>query len=365
MIHIFSSVIFANKGSGMHDLTTIICLTKYHYFYLRTFKKGVKMMKKKLFIIGMATVFSIGLGACGNVEKTSQKSSEKTTVNATTKQDTQSITYLEKKYTIPKEVTKIATASLESMEDAAVLGVKPVGVVSVGGKIPQYLANELEGAESIGEKMQPNYETLLTLKPDVIMWTSKSPANITENLEKVATTFPYSHISIDWESNLRLMAELTGKQDKAEKIITQYNKDATEAKIEMSKNLKDKKVIVARIRGGSIFLYPQDVYFNSVIYEDLGLTVPEEIKLVKAQEMISLEKFAEMNPDYIFLQFEKSENTQNTKALEELQHNAIWNSITALKNDKVFINSVDPLAQGGTAWSKTMFLKVATKKLDK
>lgn len=66
----------------------------------------------------------------------------------------------------------------------------------------------------------------------------------------------------------------------------------------------------------------------------MGLTVPEQIKSVKAQEAISLEKFAEINPDYIFLQFEGSENKDNPKALEDLQSNPIWQSITAVKDKK-------------------------------
>ncbi|MBU3574198.1 iron-hydroxamate ABC transporter substrate-binding protein (plasmid) [Priestia aryabhattai] len=323
-------------------------------------------MKKKIFLVGMATVFSIGLGACGNAETTSTKATkQENKVSTSTKQDKQTITYLNNKYTVPKNVTKIATASLESMEDAAVLGVKPVGAVTVGGKIPEYLAKDLDGAESIGEKIQPNYETLLKLKPDVILWTSKSPANVTQKLEKMAPTFPYSHISTNWEDNLRLMGELTGKDEKAEKIITKYNEDAAKAKEKISEKLKGKKVIVARVRGGSLYLYPQDVYLNPVIYNDLGISVPEEIKPVKAQELISLEKLAEINPDYIFLQFSESENAQKPKALEELQNNAIWKSITAAKDNKVFVNSVDPLAQGGTAWSKTAFLKVAAEDLTK
>ena len=322
-------------------------------------------MKKNLFLISMVAVLSIGLVACGNAEKTSQKPAKDSAVAATTKQDTQTITYLDKEYTIPAKVTKIVTASLESMEDAAVLGIKPIGAVTVGGKLPEYLAKDLEGAESIGEKMQPNYETLLKLKPDVIMWSSKSPGDVTEKLGKVAPTFPFSHISTNWESNLRLMAQLSGTQEKAEKIITQYNEDAVKAKLEMGDKLKGKKIIVARIRGGSLYLYPQDVYLNPVIYKDLGLTVPEEIKPVKAQEMISLEKFSEMNPDFIFLQFAESENAEKTKALEELQSNPIWKSINAVKNKKVIVNSVDPLLQGGTALSKTAFLKIATENLVK
>ncbi|MBK3496757.1 iron ABC transporter substrate-binding protein [Viridibacillus sp. YIM B01967] len=34
-------------------------------------------MEKQLFVLGMAIVFSLGLGACGNAEKTSEDASQK------------------------------------------------------------------------------------------------------------------------------------------------------------------------------------------------------------------------------------------------------------------------------------------------
>lgn len=71
------------------------------------------------------------------------------------------ITYLNKEYTVPAKVTRIATASMESMEDAAVLGVKPVGAITIAGKLPEYVAKELEDAKSIGEKMQPTMKHFL------------------------------------------------------------------------------------------------------------------------------------------------------------------------------------------------------------
>lgn len=310
-------------------------------------------MKNRLLLLGIVMVCCIGLVACGKTEEAGSTSGQKE----------KAITYLNKEYTVPEKVTKIATASLESMEDAAILGVKPVGAITYAGELPQYLAKELQGAESIGEKMQPNYETLLGLKPDVILGSTKFPPDVAKQLNKVAPMLPVSHVAANWENNLRLMAELTGKEDQADKIIKQYQEDTAKLKEKIQGALKDKKVVVARVRGGSIYLYPQDVYFNHVLYTDLGLTVPEEIKSVKTQEMISLEKFAEMNPDYIFLQFSASENAQNPKSLENLQRNPIWQSTQAEKNKKVFINVVNPLAQGGTAWSKNAFLKAAEKHL--
>ena len=159
------------------------------------------------------------------------------------------------------------------------------------------------------------------------------------------------------------MGKLTGKETEAEKIITDYNNNAGAAKEQLGESLKGKKVMVLRIRGGSVYVYPQDVYFNPVLYKDLGLDVPEVVKAAKAQEVISMEKLAEVNPDYVFLQFEESENADKPKALEELENNPIWKSMNAAKNGRVFVNAVDPLAQGGTAWSKTAFLKAATDSL--
>ena len=319
-------------------------------------------IKKNLLIVGLSAVTCLGLAACNSTEtKTEQtKESAKADDSKQSENKTQTISYLDKDYTVPSEVKKIATASFESMEDAAVLGVKPVAAVTIAGEIPQYLADELAGAESIGDKMQPSYETLLEIEPDVILWTSKAKENVTSQLEKVATTFPYSHISTNWEENLKLMAKLTGKEAEAEKVISDYKEDAEAAKEQLGESMEGKKVLVLRIRAGNVFVYPQDMYFNPVLYTDLGLEVPEVVGAAKAQEAISMEKLAEVNPDYVFLQFEESENTDNPKALGELESDPIWQSINAAKNGKVFVNAVDPLAQGGTAWSKTAFLKAAT-----
>ncbi|WP_219375946.1 iron-hydroxamate ABC transporter substrate-binding protein [Bacillus mycoides] len=321
-------------------------------------------MNKKLFTLGMVTVLSVGLAACNSADKTSGEQKQQTKATETKKDEKRKITYLGKEYTVPAKVDKIATASLESMEDAAVLGIKPVGAITVGGKLPGNVAKDLEGAKSIGEKMEPNFETLLQLKPDIITSSTKFPAEAAEKFTKVAPTIPISHVSTDWEENLKLMGELSGKKDKAEKIIKDYKADAEKAKAKIGDKLKDKKVLVIRLRANTLFVYPEGVYFNPVIYKDLGLTAPEQLKNVKAQEKISLEQLAQINPDYVFLQYEASENNK-PKVLEEIESNPIWQSVNAVKEKKVFVNTVDPIAQGGTAWSKTVFLKEAVKNLTK
>lgn len=319
------------------------------------------MKMNKFWIFGLA----VFLVACGGKETTPKKEGNKAVETEETASKEQTIQYLDKSYTLPSKVTNIIAASLESMEDAAILGVKPLGAVTTAGKLPEYLASDLEGATSIGEKMQPNYETILKLKPDVILGSSKYPDEVVEQLNKIGTMIPVSHISTDWEANLLLMGKLTGKESEAEKIINDYKTEAEAAKTKVAEKVKDKNVFVIRIRANSMFVYPAGVYLNPVIYEDLGLKVPELITKTAAQEEISIETLADINPDIIFLQFEKSENDGKTVALDDVLKNPIFKSTKAAKNDKVFVNVVEPMAQGGTAWSKEKFLNAAVENLSK
>ncbi len=268
------------------------------------------------------------------------------------------ITYLDKTYTVPAKAQRIViTGSIESMEDALVLDVTPTGAITVGGKFPSLFTKITEGTVGIGEKTQPDLEGILKLKPDVILASTKFPAETLEKFAKISTTIPVSHISSDWEKNLNLLAELTGKQAQAKQLLEKYKSDLAEVRKTLNPVFKDKKVLAIRIRKGSICIYPQNVFFNPSIYEELGASVPDEVAAAKAQQLISLEKFSEINPDYVFIQFSEDENKETPKAFEELQNNPIWKSVNAVKNGHVYTNLVDPLTQGGTAYSKFAFLE--------
>ena len=317
---------------------------------------------RKYALIIMLGILLVIAAACGKEESasTDEKAAASEEASADT---TKTITFLDKEYEIPSNSTKIVAASQEAMEDSAVLGVKPVGAVATGGEFPAFLGDSMSKAEEIGDKFQPSTEKLLQLKPDVILGTSKFQADVADSLNKVAPMIPISHISTHWKDNLLVLAEITNKTEEAEKYIADYEANVKETKTAVTENLGDKEVLMFRVRNGSITIYPESVYFNPVLYTDLGLTVPEEVKAAKAQEQISLEKLAEMNPDYLFVQFEDSENQENKDALKDLESNAIWKKLNAVKDGHVYENVIDPMAAGGTAWSKTNFLAAFKKEL--
>ncbi|NEW06382.1 ABC transporter substrate-binding protein [Paenibacillus sp. SYP-B3998] len=328
-------------------------------------------MKNKVWALGLASVMIMGLTACGakeevkptNATSASPKSETAASSNpsaspASAVNASRKISYLGKEYVVPAKAEKIVIAgSIESMEDALVLGVKPTGASTVGGKFPPMFAKITQGVEGIGEKSQPNIEAILKLKPDVILSSTKFPAEAIEKLSKVATTIPVSHISTDWETNLNLLGEIAGKQEEAKKSLQSYKDELKVLKEKIGPVLKDKKVLAIRVRAGSMFIYPADVFFNPSIYAELGATVPEEVKQAKAQQLISMEKLSEINPDFLFVQFSEEENKDTPKIFDELKSNPIWKSINANKSGNLYTNLVDPIAQGGTAYSKISFLE--------
>lgn len=308
-------------------------------------------MKKRIMGMVLAGVMALGIGSAASVSAAPVNVAKATTA-------TQKITYKGKVYTVPAKTDNIViTGALEAMEDALVLNFKPKGMITVGGKFPALFSKISTGVKGIGEKTEPDFEAILKIKPAVILSSTKFPAETNEKLAKIATTIPVSHIATDWMDNLKLLAALTGKQKESTQAIVKYQNELKVAKAKLAPKFKDKTVVAVRIRSGNLFLYPKDVFFNRSLYADLGAAVPKEVQSVKAQQNISLEAFAAINPDYLFVQFSKDENADNPKALEELQKNAIWMSLKAVKSGNVYVNLVDPLAQGGTAYSKFSFLE--------
>lgn len=330
-------------------------------------------MKKPTWAAGAILLLAVVLTACGgnnqggaaNGGSGANQAATAAEANAAgSNAGSRTIQYLDKSYEVPANIERIViTGAMEAMEDALVLDVHPVGAITFGGAFPERFAAITDGAESIGEKTQPNFETILQLKPDLILGSTKFPEEVSEQLVKIAPTILVSHQAVHWEDNLLLLAEATGKPDAAKQVIASYKNDLEAAKAELTENLKDQTVMAIRIRTGKLFIYPESVFFNPILYEDLGLQAPAEVSAAKAQEEITIEQLATINPDRLFIQFAADENKETETALDEFLNNPIVKNVAAVKNEKVYVNVIDPLSEGGPAWSRIEFLKAARERL--
>ncbi|QJD85906.1 ABC transporter substrate-binding protein [Cohnella herbarum] len=337
---------------------------------------------KTVWLAGLMAIVLVVITACGGSKDNGQSNSGASATVAPSETASESpsaeaaettenagervIEYLGESYTVPANVERIViTGAVEAMEDSVVLDVHPVGAISFGGEFPERFVKIVDQAESIGEKREPNFEAILKLKPDVILGTTKFGEEIVEQLKKIAPFIAVSHIAANWEANLQLLGELSGKSEQAAAAIAQYRKDADEAELEFATHLADQKVLAIRIREGELNIYPKAVFVNPILYTDLGLNVPAEVEAATAQEVISNEQLAVINPDYLFIQFSNEENADTLTALDEFLANPIVKKVSAVKNDRVFVNVIDPLSEGGPALSRIEFLKVAQDLLSK
>lgn len=325
----------------------------------------IRKMEKKQYVLSLLVFMILGLmlGGCKNSPLVENQGGALRADNKN-EHNSREITYLGKTYVLPAKIQRIViTGALEGLEDAQALDVRPVGVMTIGGSFPPVFAQITQGAQPIGERMQPNLEEILKVRPDVILGSDKFPIATQGQLGKISTHIPLSHFATDGDANLRLLGELSGKQEVAEKIINQYRTEVVQAKNDFPQTLQNKKIIAVRLRVGNINLYPANTFFNDILYRDLGFSIPEEIKAVKTQEIISLERLSEINPDYIFVMQATSENSAHPRVLEDLEHNPIWQSIKAVQNKKVFVNVIDPLLQGVAVGGKIQFLHAVKEKL--
>lgn len=318
------------------------------------------MMRKNIWNRGLAAVAAIGL-MIGNTGCSPRISSGE---RGTPEEGQRVLTYLGREITLPVRVEKIAvTGALEALEDLLALGVKPAGMMTIGGKFPAMFAGISENAQGIGERMQPSLEAILKLGPDVILSSDKFPATAAAKLDKIAPNIRISHYPEDGVANLLFLGELTGTRDQALAVLEQYSQDLALAKKRLPETAKARKVVAIRLRAGNICVYPTGLFFNDLLYNELGLSAPEALREVKTQEIMALEKFSEMNPDDIFLQYEVSESPGHPNILEELQQNPVWQGMKAVQTGRVFVNVVDPLIQGVAIGGKIQFLKAVMERL--
>jgi iron complex transport system substrate-binding protein len=314
---------------------------------------------KKTFLYSLVLASLLLTGCTSPKEKEVKSASSESSVEAVATEE--KITYLDQEYAVKIPTTNIITASVETMEDAAALNIQPLGAVTVGGEIPSYIAPSLgKDVANVGDKFGPNVELVTTLTPDVILGSTKFDDDVTKNLEKIAPTINVSHVSENWKDNLKLLGTLSGKEEEADKLISDYETSLKETK-EAQPNIGDLKVVILRVRGGELCLYGENVYYNPMLYTDLGFKKPAEIDKVKGQETISVEQFSKINPDIVFVQFAKEENNGHENFIDNLKNDPIWQSMAAAKNDKVYYDIVDGGYQGGAYLSKKVMLDALNK----
>ncbi|WP_250123966.1 iron-siderophore ABC transporter substrate-binding protein [Chroococcidiopsis sp. CCMEE 29] len=301
--------------------------------------KSRRLLKPALVAILMIAV----VAACSG--KTPQ-SREAILSNSQSAADVRAITHAMGETRVPVNPQRVV-ALLGSLDNILALGVNPIGSADV---VKPYLEDRAKGIESVGNDLEPNLETILALKPDMILGLAlASEVSIYGKLSQIAPTVlaPSEH-SGEWKEVLMKQAEALGKTEKAEQMMTDYYTRLEKFKAQMGDRLNQIQVSVVRVYPESINLYLKDSFCGTVL-QDAGLSRPPSQDLDAAaakfisgnsiQLSISKELLEQADGDVIFLWTTGSnqEIAQQAKtALARLKADPLWSQLKAVKQGKVY-----------------------------
>lgn len=289
---------------------------------------------KTLVVSCMTAIMLVGCGVNGNTSE--DKSSEKTVT----------VTDVRGEVEIPAEPQRIVDLSGNS-DILSILGYKVVGTANSDAydytKFPSYLEDTLSGAEILGYSMQDtmDIEAVMNLNPDLIV-ISTVQEKMYDQLSEIAPTVMIQLEALDWKEDVKAFAKVFNKEDAANEWLANYETKAKEAGDKIKAEYGEDTTYLSFLASGGQFFIFDGAGFGSVLYEDMGLAKPEGMPEQSdiSLPVVTYEGLASIKADYIFL-------ITTDEDYAQLENNAIWNSLPAVKEGKVVKLTASPYFNQG------------------
>ncbi|MCE0449007.1 MULTISPECIES: ABC transporter substrate-binding protein [Brevibacillus] len=242
--------------------------------------------------------------------------------------------------TVPAKPQRVIASYLE--DHLVALGVKPVAQWSVGNnQVQGYLQKELAGIPAIPYDLPP--EVVMSHSPDLIILDSASlvQGDKYSQYSKIAPTYTIGkEKNSDWRKELLTVGEVLNKGEEAKKVLADYETFVAESKQKLQQAIGEKSAAALWMTGKNVYVARQDLSSGDVLYKDLGFKVPAIVQEISKSgeanwNAISMEKLAELDAEYLFIV------NSNPTAVEQLQKDAIWANIPAVKNGNAYTFAKD------------------------
>lgn len=205
------------------------------------------------------------------------------------------------KTTLETSPERVIVLGMDTLDVLDSLSIEPIGVVKA--PMPQYL-NKYQDDKyvSVGSLFEPDFETIYSLKPDLIIASNRSSTSY-EELSKIAPTVVFMADAKNyWETTQtawRMIGEIFEKQDHIEKVINHQQKqiDAIAALTEEN----EPQVMMVMTNGGKVATFGENSRY-SAIYNLFGFKAAKSNQENKNHgDLISFEYIAEVNPEHILI----------------------------------------------------------------
>ena len=244
---------------------------------------------------------------------------------------------------VPANPTRVIVLGYTTVEAVLAHGVQPIGTPDGVVSSLSHLSLDNETTADIGSPAQPNLETIVALKPDLIL-TSKY--RLGDGYEQLAQIAPTVVLDIDgnhqWRELTRLCGEALGKQAETQTLSTAYEAKLQIVKDQLSQTGKQPQVSIVSILPGMIRAAGTETFAGSVL-ADAGIARPPSQSQAQGPQNISLESLDLLDGDVIFLmnlQGDTDMATQVQTEIERVKAQSLWSQLKAVKNNRVYeVNS--------------------------
>lgn len=267
--------------------------------------------------------------------------------------DTQrTITHALGESTLAGTPQRIVALEWTYVEDLLALGLQPIGVADIEGyhdwvKVPIALD---PGVVDVGERGEPNLETLTGLKPDLIITAAFRSAENYEQLNAIAPTIAFDSYPTDesitqydeMRQTFLTIADLVGRTAEGEAVLAQMEAKFAAARTQLQAAGKlGESFVLAQAFGGDtvqIRLFTDNAMATEIVTQ-LGLENGWDGPFDQyGFTTVSIETLPELGDVNFFYVVQDDNNVFTREAIAPL-----WNELTFVQNNKAY-----PL--GGDTW---------------
>ncbi|MEH2311582.1 MAG: iron-siderophore ABC transporter substrate-binding protein [Nostoc sp.] len=210
------------------------------------------------------------------------------------------------------------------------------------------LQDKHPGVENIGAVLTPpNMEKVITLKPDLILGTTRNRDTYSLWSHIAPTVLLKVQSNGDWKKPFMPAAKALGKTETAKRLIDDYNVRLAEFKQKMGSRLKKTLVSVVRLIPKTINPLTKGA-FSGVIIQDAGLIRPPSQNLdAKATQKkagnpvgynISPESLTQIDGDILFVvRYGFKDPAQSKIAVNQLMAEPLWSKLNVVRQGKVYV----------------------------
>lgn len=241
---------------------------------------------------------------------------------------------------IPLQPQRIITLDVQAILDCLlVLDVKPVGTAiddwGGGRYFPAVLPELVAGIDSVGAEGTPSLEKILALKPDLILLPDYS-AQIYQPLSAIAPTVLIDvwRDNIPIKENFRHIAQLVGKEEKAEEVLNQYQERVEKFREQLSDRLQNLEISVISHYNNQFGVPPSNAAYFQVM-KDIGLPIKPVFLEQDEWATFSIEVINRYDADILFI----IEDADEDGSASYLSQEPLILSLEAVKNDRAYIVS--------------------------